>query len=272
MRLSDKKIMLPPWLEDPKAQPSIAKDNEPYQKAFDVWFRALSEAEQSEYQTLFPEPIPWSGWWEQADHTDRFVRGSFSTLFWRPNGVPRYHREDVQKGNEFCMFWGHHPSKDGRITKSCLSQWWMSSFTVMGQEYCCMEQYMMAQKALLFHDREIYEEILKNTNQKQIKALGRKVRNFDEGLWNEVKYSIVLNGNYCKFMQNKKLLAFLLSTKDKVLVEASPYDCIWGIGLTAQSPDAEYPLAWCGQNLLGFALMEVRDELRRVLQNKSRCD
>ena len=86
------------------------------------------------------------------------------------------------------------------------------------------------------------------------------------------KYAIVLNGNWLKFSQNRELREFLLSTGDSVLVEASPYDNIWGIRLSANSPEAWDPFRWRGQNLLGFALMEVRDELRRVTQNEILCD
>ena len=107
---------------------------------------------------------------------------------------------------------------------------------------------------------------------KQIKALGRKVRGFDQKVWDKFKYAIVLNGNWCKFSQNRNLREFLLSTGDSVLAEASPYDNIWGIRLSANSLEAQDPMKWRGQNLLGFALMEVRDELRRVTQNEMLCD
>ena len=91
-------------------------------------------------------------------------------------------------------------------------------------------------------------------------------------LWDKFKYAIVLNGNWCKFSQNRNLREFLLSTGDSVLAEASPYDNIWGIRLSANSLEAQDPMKWRGQNLLGFALMEIRDELRRVTQNEMLCD
>lgn len=131
---------------------------------------------------------------------------------------------------------------------------------------------MMAGKAELFSDQEIREQILKCSDPKQIKALGRKVRRFDQKVWDKFKYAIVLNGNWCKFSQNRNLRKFLLSTGDSVLAEASPYDNIWGIRLSANSLEAQDPMKWRGQNLLGFALMEVRDELRRVTQNEMLCD
>lgn len=131
---------------------------------------------------------------------------------------------------------------------------------------------MMACKAELFGDREIREQILGCSDPKQIKALGRKVRGFDQAVWDKFKYAIVLNGNWLKFSQNRPLREFLLSTGDSVLVEASPYDNIWGIRLSANLPEAQDPFKWRGQNQLGFALMEVRDELRRITQNENLCD
>ncbi len=130
----------------------------------------------------------------------------------------------------------------------------------------------MAGKAELFGDQEIRKQILACSNPKEIKALGRKVQGFDQEVWDRFKYAIVLNGNWCKFSQNRDLREFLLSTGDSILAEASPYDSIWGIRLSADSPEAQDPMKWRGQNLLGFALMEVRDELRRVTQNEMLCD
>ena len=142
----------------------------------------------------------------------------------------------------------------------------------MSDSYLYTEQYMMAGKAELFGDQEIREQILKCNDPKQIKALGRKVRNFDQKVWDKFKYAIVLNGNWLKFSQNRELREFLLSTGDNILVEASPYDNIWGIRISANSPEAQDPFKWHGQNLLGFALMEVRDGLGRVTKNEMLCD
>lgn len=165
---------------------------------------------------------------------------------------------------KYVLFWGHQPSKDGRITKTCFSQWWQAHFTINAEIYCCMEQYMMAEKAPLFNDNETLEKIMKSNNPKLIKDLGRQVKNFSQELWEQKRYSIIFNGNYAKFSQNEDLKQFLNSTKDRVLVEASPYDSIWGIGMSADEENIENPLFWKGLNLLGLALMEVRDELIRV--------
>lgn len=161
----------------------------------------------------------------------------------------------------YILFWGHQPSIDGSITKSALSQWWQSDFKVDGHTYTCMEQFMMAGKARVFGDSETLSEILACRDPERIKALGRKVRNFDRALWDKHKFTIVCYGNYCKFSQNAALKAYLLSTKDSIIAEASPYDCIWGIGMSADEAGADDPMRWKGQNLLGCALMQVRDTL-----------
>ena len=190
--------------------------------------------------------------------------------------IPKYTLEQIRQAyldgekQEYYMFWGHQPSLDGSITRSCLSQWWKTKFSCGVEEYCCMEQFMMAKKAELFQDNKILKQILDCDDPKRIKALGRKVSNFDEEIWNREKYFIVLHGNYMKFSQNSELKKFLLSTGDTILVEASPYDAIWGIKMSRNDKDILNPLKWKGKNLLGFALMEVRDELRNIEVQKEK--
>lgn len=117
------------------------------------------------------------------------------------------------------------------ITKSCFSQWFPCQFEENGIVYKTAEQYMMAHKAKLFDDNEILEKILKSETPNEAKSLGRKVKNFDSEVWDEHKYEILKQANILKFSQNQELKDFLLSTYDKILVEASPYDTIWGIGM-----------------------------------------
>ena len=161
-----------------------------------------------------------------------------------------------KKRLKYIFFYEHAESK-GSITKACFSQWYPSKFTVDNITYNSTEQYMMAQKALLFNDEKIYNEILKANHPKQFKALGRQIAKFNEDVWGEHKYKIVLEGNLAKFSQNENMKKFLLSAKNKILVEASPYDKVWGIGLSADTNNIENPLTWKGENLLGFVLMEV---------------
>jgi ribA/ribD-fused uncharacterized protein len=124
---------------------------------------------------------------------------------------------------------------------------------------------MMAEKARTFNDMDAYQKIMNAETPKEMKALGRQVRNFDAFVWNKRAKQVVVQGNIHKFSQNDDLLKFLLSTGDKVLVEASPYDKIWGIGMSERDYGVDNPHNWKGMNWLGFALMEARDELRKTV-------
>lgn len=162
---------------------------------------------------------------------------------------------------EVIYFWGHTPNPN-KMTKACFSQWYDCTFVADGVTYHTTEQYMMAGKALLFGDREVYDEIMAAESPDKYKKLGRKVRNFDSKVWDEKKYDIVVEGNKAKFSQNPVLMEFLLSTGDAILVEASPYDTIWGIGLNIETAKKGSVEDWKGENLLGCALMETRDWLQ----------
>ena len=166
---------------------------------------------------------------------------------------------------EYLPFWGHRPLADGRIGKPCFSQWWACEFTVDGVSYPTAEHFMMAEKGRLFGDEEAVARILSGgKDPSEAKRQGRKVRGFDEERWVAARFDLVVRGNEAKFGQNPALQAFLLGTGNKVLVEASPVDRIWGIGLAATDPRATDPEQWQGLNLLGFALMEVRSRLRTM--------
>ena len=121
----------------------------------------------------------------------------------------------------------------------------------------------MAQKAILFGAIDIAKRILADDDPGHAKALGRQVPNFKSEVWDAEKFYVVVRANELKFGQNPDLRDYLLSTGKRILVEASPADTIWGIGLTQDHPDASNPKRWKGENLLGFALMKVRDNLRR---------
>lgn len=163
---------------------------------------------------------------------------------------------------KFLHFWGHTPRRDGSLGPSCFSQWWPSPFTVDGVEYATAEHWMMASKARLFGDAEAERAALTAANPALAKKAGRMVRGFDEAAWRRERYGIVLAGSLHKFGQDEALRDYLLATGDRVLVEASPLDRIWGIGLAADAPEAEDPRRWRGLNLLGFALTEARERLR----------
>ncbi|MEV6396542.1 NADAR family protein [Streptomyces sp. NPDC051907] len=163
---------------------------------------------------------------------------------------------------KYLHFWGHAPRRDGTIGSSCLSQWWPSPFVVDGVRYATAEHWMMASKARLFGDAEAEQKALEAPNPALAKRAGRLVRGFKDETWVRERFAIVREGSIHKFGQNEELRTFLLNTQQRVLVEASPLDRIWGIGLAADDPRAQDPTRWRGQNLLGFALMEAREALR----------
>lgn len=142
-----------------------------------------------------------------------------------------------------------------------LSNWYLSDFTVDGQRFSSMEQYMMYQKAQLFGDSQAAARILATDNVGKIKALGRSVQPYDDLVWNGLRQIIVYDGLLAKFAQNEELKEKLLATGDALLAECAVQDKIWGIGLSMKDEKRFDPKAWLGQNLLGFALMRVRDKL-----------
>ena len=144
---------------------------------------------------------------------------------------------------------------------SCLSQWGISPFRWNGMRFLSAEQAMMHAKAELFGDREMAARILDSKTSFQAKALGAKVRGFDEATWERERFRVVVEANLGKFGMVPALGDFLRSTGQAVLVEASPFDRIWGIGMDESDRDAKNPDRWPGLNLLGFALMEVRRRL-----------
>ena len=120
--------------------------------------------------------------------------------------------QDMGKPVKYLFFWGHRPSKDGSIIKSCFSQWWEAGFVIDNIEYKTAEHYMMAEKAKLFGDLKIWQEIIDCESPKVAKSLGRKVENFDQRIWEEHRFKFVKKGNYYKFSQNEELKIFLIST------------------------------------------------------------
>ena len=250
---------------------------EDYRFKFNDWLKTLSQDERSEYQQLFAEPATWRGYWNErlsGDENTLFTYNDFVLDLWERE--PRYDlawlkkRYNAGKADKFLFFWGHQ--KSAGISVSCLSQWYGSNFCEDETKYICAEQYMMAKKALCFGDNDALGQILSAKDPAQMKALGRQVRGFDAKVWDEVKFGVVLNASYLKFSQNAPLREFLLQTGSKILVEASPVDKIWCIGLGASDENAQNPMKWRGQNLLGFALMRARDEIAKVYKNVHLCD
>ncbi len=145
-----------------------------------------------------------------------------------------------------------------------LSNWYPSRFIDENNiTYTSMEQYMMYQKAVLFGDLKIAEKIIDIDNPAEIKALGRQVSGFKDGIWSKHKYNIVLKGVYLKFTQNPELKEKLLSYggSECIFAECAVNDKVWGIGLSMKSPERFDKSCWLGKNLLGNALTETRDNL-----------
>ncbi|MFD9466528.1 NADAR family protein [Streptomyces sp. NPDC060027] len=162
---------------------------------------------------------------------------------------------------DFVMFWKPLPEFNGGIGAGCLSQWWPSPFTVDGIEYVTAEHWMMAGKARLFGDEHAHAEVLATRDPRAAMKAGRRVRGFEEPFWRRERWPLVVAGNVAKFRQNPDLCTYLASTASRILVEASPQDRTWGIGLAADDDRAATPALWQGLNLLGFALMEARRQL-----------
>lgn len=162
---------------------------------------------------------------------------------------------------KYLCFWGHSARPGAPVGKECFSQWYPAPFELAGDTYATAEHYMMAEKARLFGDEPTRQAILDAKHPNDAKKLGRRVLHFDEARWNAARFDVVVRGNLAKFGQHPELRAFLLGTGQQVLVEASPVDAIWGIGLAQDAPEAADPAQWHGLNLLGFALMEVRAQL-----------
>ena len=175
------------------------------------------------------------------------------------------HIKEVRAGKryKYLFFWGHQPNRNGTIGKQCLSQWYYSPFKVDDIIYPTAEHYILAEKARLFNDDVTLKRIISSSDASAAKRYGREVLGFDKEIWQTNRNKIVITGNFNKFNQNNALREFLVNTKRRTLVEASPIDNIWGIGLAKDNTKIENPEKWRGLNLLGFALMEVRDLLSK---------
>ncbi len=152
--------------------------------------------------------------------------------------------------DKYVFFWG-----------SEFSNWHPCKFKYKDKNFSNTEQAFMWEKAMYFHDNEIADQIINTSNPRICKELGRKVRNFNAETWMIMSYSIMVSVNMAKYSQNPELKKILLSTGDKTIVEASPYDKIWGIGLYWNTDECLNESNWQGMNLLGKALMEVRSKL-----------
>ena len=165
--------------------------------------------------------------------------------------------------SKFVFFWSSKLRPDGVLTDAVFSQWASTPFQDdTGQIFPTAEHFMMVAKARLFGANHTATDILSSESPGRAKALGRQIISFDQTIWEKKREQIVLQGNMFKFTRNTHLADYILRTGNKILVEASPIDPIWGIGLSSDDPAVRRPWDWKGENLLGFALMEIRDTLR----------
>lgn len=157
------------------------------------------------------------------------------------------------ENNKYIFFWGNE-----------FSQWYPSIFVIDGITYKTAEHYMMWCKAKLFKSNRIADMILESENPDDVRWLGRQIQNFDDSVWKQNCRKFVYDGSYAKFTQNENLLKVLMDTGDLKIVEASPEDFNWGIGLTEEEavniPEEEWP----GTNWLGLALTELREKLKKT--------
>jgi ribA/ribD-fused uncharacterized protein len=151
----------------------------------------------------------------------------------------------------------HNPDEENGY----LSNWYRSDFTVEDVKFSSMEQFMMYRKAVCFHDDKIAAQILATDDVVEIKAFGRAVAGYDDHVWNGVRQIVVYEGLLAKFSQNEELRAMLKGTGKALLAECAVQDRIWGIGLSMKNSDRLEPSKWQGQNLLGYALMMVRERM-----------
>ena len=159
--------------------------------------------------------------------------------------------------NNYIYFWSEK-TKNGY-----LSNWYDSPFVSEGKTFQNSEQYFMYQKAVLFNDMEAAKKIMEAETPKEYKKLGRTVQGFNSEIWEQNRENVMFDGVLLKFCQNEDLKQKLLATGDAVLVEASPYDRIWGIGMRKADAEKISPENWKGLNLLGKVLMKVRETIKK---------
>ncbi len=162
---------------------------------------------------------------------------------------------------EYLFFYGHKSTE----RFGCFSNFFSSNFTVDGKNYNCSEQYFMKKKQEMFDptNNELANNIMNTTSPFDIKKFGRQVKNYNDDRWNQARYEIMVEALVAKFSQNPELSKILLSTGNKKVCETTSKDVIWAIGLDMDDPNRFDETKWKGQNLLGKALMEVRDKLSK---------
>lgn len=192
---------------------------------------------------------------EITDVEEKIVVSGLHTIVCRPfEKKAKYYKGGLNMRKIICF---HNPDEENGY----LSNWYLSKFIIDNITFTSMEQYMMYKKAICFDDKAIATQILDSTDVSYIKKLGRSVSGYDDNYWNGVRQIIVYEGLCAKFFQDNKLKKKLKSTGNALLAECAVKDRIWGIGLSMTDPNRFEHTKWLGQNLLGYALMLVRDRI-----------
>lgn len=184
---------------------------------------------------------------------------------WRQIKLPQYSVNNLlsMEDIELAAYVFFAEAEQGEINASCMNMKYIAPFDVGEDHYVSAEHYYLAEKAKIAGDFKSRELIKKATEPAEFRMLEREIENLNPVTWDEVKYAIALVGNYHKFWNNMALKKYLMTTEQKILAYTDSEDLIWGTGLDIDHEDAEDPSKWPGQNLLGFAIMELRDHLRK---------
>ncbi|VTU42571.1 MULTISPECIES: NADAR family protein [unclassified Variovorax] len=154
---------------------------------------------------------------------------------------------------EIVTFWG---------AQSPLSNWNIGKFTSRGIDFNCSEQLMMYRKAELFGDATSMAAILVEPDPREQKALGRAVSGFVKPIWDAASEAVLFEGLFDKFTQVASAHGVLMASEEKLIIEASPTDRLYGVGLAAYDPRILDTETWRGANRLGYLLMRVRSAIR----------
>ena len=266
------KPLPPQWLAFPSIEcGSIGwrmGSGETYGELLYQWMEGLTEEELDLYHQMFPPPISWTGtWnpdWEQAsEEVDAitFAHNNFYTYIWRPNKDTKYTPSMFpREGNFQVRVFG---------PDSSFSPWFRSEFVYGGEDFWCAIQALVSDKASFMNDSK---DLSAAKTPEEVIQIEQSISAVDENMWKTWEYTAMLNVTWNKFFQNRELRQELLDTGDSLLVVALPGDSHWGIGMDPENPSAKNPWEWKGENLMGFALMEVRDELLRVCRYQNVCD